>query len=97
MDITVEFTGLVRSLANEKSIRLNLPAGATYRDVIRILADKYPELVGMVITSQQDDLLNANILSRNGEDMILGERMDECPTDGDRLLLLSIIVGGSLG
>jgi hypothetical protein len=96
MEISIELTGLVRAVAKEKWIQLSLLDGASYREVTRMLAEIYPELVGIVITPEKNDLLNANVFCRNGEEMILGEQMDESPCDGDRLLLLSIIVGGSI-
>jgi molybdopterin converting factor small subunit len=95
MEIRVELTGLVRAVAKEKWVQMSLPEGATFRDVTRVLVEKYPDLAGVVIDPEGNDLLNANIFSRNGEDVIMGEQMDESPRDGDRLLLLSIIVGGS--
>lgn len=93
MHVTVELSGLARELAENRRVSLDLPRGATYKQVVEALAAAHPRLVGLVI-DHQGSLLNSNILSRSGEDVILPEQMDSGPHDGERLLLLSVIVGG---
>jgi hypothetical protein len=90
----VEYTGLCRAIAGEKRSSLTLPRGTDYHGVVRRLAELFPGLVGVVIAPSRDELLNANIISRNGEDLIMPDMLDLCPQDGDTLTLLSIIVGG---
>jgi hypothetical protein len=94
LHLTVELTGLGRSIAGERATELTLPLGTDFHGVIRCLAGLYPGLVGVVIAPGGEELLNANIISRNGEDLIMPDRLDGCPQDGDRLTLISIIVGG---
>lgn len=92
--LTVEFTGLGRAIAGGKAPELTLPRGTDFHGVIACLAGLFPALVGVVIASGGQELLNANIISRNGEDLVMPDMLDRCPEDGDRLTILSIIVGG---
>jgi hypothetical protein len=92
--LQVEFSGVCRAIVGERHKTLSLPAGSNYRGLIRRLADQFPGLVGVVIAPSANDLLNANIISRNGEELIMPDMLDRCPENGDRLILLSIIVGG---
>ncbi|HEY3344582.1 MAG TPA: MoaD/ThiS family protein [Anaerolineaceae bacterium] len=97
MVVQVEFTGLGRSMVGERQKTLTLPAGTDYHGLIHQLADLFPGLVGIVIAANHEELLNANLISRNGEELIMPEMLERCPENGDRLTLLSIIVGGSKG
>ncbi len=92
--LTVELTGLGRAIAGGKSVALTLPHGTDFHGVIRRLAELFPDLVGVVIAPGGRELLNANVISRNGEDLVMPDMLDRCPEDGDHLTLLSIIVGG---
>ncbi len=94
LHLTVEFTGLGRSIAGGHAAELALPRGTDYHGVVRYLAGLFPGLVGVVIAPGGEELLNANIISRNGDELIMPDMLDGCPEDGDRLTLLSIIVGG---
>jgi hypothetical protein len=94
LNVSVEYTGLGRAIAGEKRTRLSLPRGTDYHGVVRRLAELFPGLVGVVIAPNREELLNANLISRNGEEMIMPDMLDQCPQDGDTLTLLSIIVGG---
>ncbi len=93
VNLTVELTGLGRAIAGHE-VALTLPPGSDYHGVVACLAERFPGLVGIVIAPGGQDLLNANIISRNGEELIMPDMLDSCPMDGDRLTLLSIIVGG---
>jgi hypothetical protein len=93
MQLTVELTGLGRAIAG-RDVDLTLPVGSDYHVVVACLAERFPGLVGIVIAPGGRELLNANIISRNGEELIMPDMLDGCPSDGDRLTLLSIIVGG---
>jgi len=94
MVIQVEFTGAAREIAGRREVSLTLPETATYREVIKSLAQLYPGLVGMIIAPDQNSLLSAMIFDRNGGEAILPGMLDQSLEDGDRLILLYFIVGG---
>jgi molybdopterin converting factor small subunit len=94
LNITVEFTGLARSITGERQITLPLPDEATYQRVVQALGEKYPSLIGVIIAADGAALLNANVFSKNGDEIIPPDSMDAAPEDGDRLILISVIVGG---
>lgn len=94
MVIQVEFTGAAREIAGRREVSITLPETATYREVIKSLAQFYPGLVGMIIAPDQNSLLSAMIFDRNGGEAILPGMLDQSLEDGDRLILLYFIVGG---
>lgn len=94
MLIQVEFTGAAKEIAGRREVSLTLPEDATYREVIRRLAQAYPGLVGMIIAPDQTSLLSAMIFDRNGGEAILPGMFDQTLRDSDRLILLYFIVGG---
>jgi len=49
MRLNVEFLGLSRRLAQTKEAAVELDDRATFRDVLRDLAVRFPALVGLVI------------------------------------------------
>jgi len=94
MNIVVEFTGGGRAITGTREVTLNLPDSATYRDVVRRLAQMYPGLVGAIIAADGNSLLSAMIFDRNGEESILPAMLDQSPRNDDRLILMFFIVGG---
>jgi hypothetical protein len=92
--IRVEFSGAAREIVKEKVVLLTLENEATYRDIVRTLAQRYPGLVGVLISEDQQSLLSANLFNRNGEIPIMPEDMTLSPQDGERILMLYFIVGG---
>jgi hypothetical protein len=94
MNITVEFTGGGKAMTGTREVTLNLPDSATYRDVVRRLAQMYPGLVGAIIAADGNSLLSAMIFDRNGEESILPAMLDQSPRNDDRLILMFFIVGG---
>jgi hypothetical protein len=92
--IEVVFTGAAREITKEKSIRIVLDDQSTYRNVIGILASRFPGLVGTLISADQRSLLSANLFNRNGEEPVMPDHMDLCPQDGERIVMLYFIVGG---
>ncbi len=94
MDINVEFTGLARTIAGQKKITLPLPETATYRDVVRGLAQRYPAMVGLLIDEDGETFLSANMLIINGELETPAFVMNDHPSDGERLVLMSLVTGG---
>jgi molybdopterin converting factor small subunit len=94
MRIFVDFLGDARLATSVKQTELRVPPGATYRDVVRILAQRYPALVGQVLEADGETLMPANMLNLNGKYTIQTDQMDESPSDGDRITFMSILAGG---
>ena len=94
MRIQVELFGLSRLIAREKEITLTLEEGATFRDVVRALVRKYPEMVGDVVQADGETMQAPNILNLDGRRMIQPYQMDERISDGDRIILMSMSAGG---
>ena len=94
MNLTIEFAGLPRSLVGRKTIQLDLPASATYRNLIRRLADDYPQLIDLVIDRDQENFLSSNMFVINGDLATPAMLLDETPPDGAHLILMSVITGG---
>jgi hypothetical protein len=94
MQITIEFTAVGRLLAGVRQVILTVPAGTTYRVLIGELAHRYPALVGVIIQPSGEAFLSATLFSRNGNEMILPGMEDQTPTDGDHLIVVSVITGG---
>lgn len=95
--LTLEFTGLAKTLAGPAPLPMELPRGTSYREIVGQLAGRFPQLVGIVIAADRQNLLNANVFSRNGGEVIMPDQLDRCPEDGDRLVVITIIVGGAAG
>jgi molybdopterin converting factor small subunit len=94
MRIQMEFLGLSRLAAGVKEIALDLGEGTTFRDIVRMLATRYPAMIGNVIQPDGETLQLPNILNLNAKRMIQANQMDDGPSDGDRIILMSISAGG---
>jgi len=94
MELTIEFAGLSRVLTHLPRISLTVEPGTTFRQIIAILAEKYPELVGEVIHAKKTTLQSSNMLNVNGKHMVQPTEMEHTPSDGDRLIIMSILAGG---
>ena len=92
--IEIEFTGVAKEITGRKTGIIELGENSSYRDIVSFLADEYPQLLGTVIAEDKQALLSANFFSRNGEEPIMPDDMDEKPRDGERLVVLFYIVGG---
>ncbi len=92
--IEVVFTGAAREITKEKNVQIELRDQSTYRDLVGTLADRYPGLVGTLISDDHQALLSANLFNRNGEEPIMPEEMDLAPRDGERIVIVYFIVGG---
>lgn len=90
----MEFLGLSRFATGVKEIALDLEEGATFRDIVRLVGTRYPKMVGNVIQPDGETLQAPNIFNRNAKRMIQPSEMDDSPTDGDRIILMSISAGG---
>lgn len=94
MELMVEFAGLSRMHTRTRRFTMQLDETTTFRQILRMLGDRYPELVGDVISPGLQSLQSSNMLNLNGKHMIQPSQMDECPDPGDRLILMSILAGG---
>lgn len=94
MRIHVDFLGLSRLAAGVKEIALDLEEGTTFRDIVRTLGTRYPKMIGNVIQPDGETLQTPNILNLNAKRMIQVSQMDDSPSDGDRIILMSISAGG---
>ena len=94
MHVQLELFGLSRIAAGTKELSLELEEGTTFRDIVRLLSVKYPDMIGNVINPDHETLHPPNIFNLNVKRMIRPNQMDECPSDGDRIVLMSISAGG---
>lgn len=94
MRIQVELFGLPRIIAGERKITLSFGDDATFRDVVRSLAHRYPDMLGDVIQADGETLQSPNILNINGRRMIQPHQVDESIRDGDEIVLMSMSAGG---
>lgn len=92
--ITVEFTGLSKSIAGTTKTSMNFPEGATYHDVIRHLGKVYPQLVGVLIAADGETFLSSNMFIIDGDYANPAMVMTEPVKDGEHLHLMSVITGG---
>ncbi|MGC9523568.1 MAG: hypothetical protein ACP5HG_17045, partial [Anaerolineae bacterium] len=67
MNVTVEFAGLARVLTRQARISLQVEEGTTFRQVLKELGTRYPELVGEVIHPNLASLKSSNMLNVNGK------------------------------
>jgi molybdopterin converting factor small subunit len=94
MRVQLELFGLSRLAAGVKEISLDLEEGTTFQNIVRLLSTKYPEMIGNVIQPDGGTLQAPNIFNLNAKQMIQPNQMDECPSDGDRIILMSMSAGG---
>ena len=89
---TVELFGMAQLLAKTKTVSLALPREATLSDLFSALAERFPILVGRVITSEKTQLASGCACNVNGLEFVRN------PTArvkaGDRVLILSADAGG---
>jgi len=94
MRVQLELFGPARLIAGKKEISLDLREGSTFRDIVRMLSAEYPEMIGDVIQPDGETLQEPNIFNLNAKQMIQADQMGNTPSDGDRIILMSISAGG---
>ncbi|MEN4011988.1 MAG: MoaD/ThiS family protein [Chloroflexota bacterium] len=94
IEITIEFTGLAKTIAGSPAINVRFPLGTTYGEIITWLAEQYPDMVGILIQEDKKALLNSNLFIIDGEMSQPAFIMSESPQDGVRLTLVSVATGG---
>jgi molybdopterin converting factor small subunit len=94
MNVNVEFLGVFRLAAGTREITVPLQEGASFRDLIAVIGERYPAMVGNMIAPDKGRLLGSNALNYNGKRMIQEEELDERLEDGAQVTLMSILAGG---
>jgi molybdopterin converting factor small subunit len=92
--ISVELTGIAATLAGTRATQINLPPEGTYRDILRTLAERYPDMVGILIAPDGENFLSSNMFVINGDLATTAMLLDETPADGEEIHLMSVITGG---
>ena len=94
MRVFVEFMGVARVVSGVKQVALELEEGTTFRQIVRLMGQQYPKLLGEIIQADGETLQASSMLNLNGRRMIQPAQMDDVPNDGDRLVFMSILAGG---
>ncbi len=92
--LTIEFTGVAKQFTGASSVDFVFPEDVIYTDVVRVLGEHYPELIGLLIDQDGETFLSSNMFIINNEMALPVMVMDEHPNDGDRLVLVSVMTGG---
>jgi hypothetical protein len=92
--VTIEFSGVARNIVGQKEIALELDEKTSFRDIIFLLGNRYPGLIGVLIDSDRKNFLSSNMFVINGDMTTPAMVVDESPHDGDHLVLMSLITGG---
>ena len=92
MKLTVEFLGLTRKLAQTKESLVEMDEQATLRDVLGVLAVRFPALVGPVIVPETFDLVSSHLVNLDGRRA--AENLDMRLQDGQRLIFMFMEAGG---
>lgn len=89
--VTIELLGVARLLACRESVELVVPHPLPAREVLRLLANELPALVGTVLDPAGAPL-GGHLLSRCDAELLRDPETLIAP--GDALLLLSTSAGG---
>lgn len=92
--ISVKLTGAPAALAQTKKVSLVLDDSSSYAEVIRMLGEQFPALIGLIIDQDGLTMLSSNMFLVNGQDFIMHGMWTQLPKDGDTLNLISPITGG---
>jgi hypothetical protein len=92
MKLNVEFLGQARRLAQTRECPVEMTSDATYRDVLRHLASRFPALVGPIILPTTHDLAPAYLININGRHAV--KDLDAPAMDGQRLIFMFMEAGG---
>ncbi len=94
MYVTLEFSGLAKILSGRNTLELPLQDGATYRDIVKDLAKRYPAFINILIAPDKENFLSSTMLVINGDLVNPVMILDQSPVDGENLHLMSVITGG---
>jgi hypothetical protein len=94
LKITIEFTGIAKMITSAGEIEVEVSEGSTYRDLVRLLAGKFPGLIGILIDKDGETFLSSNMFVINGDLAYPAMIMDNSPSRGEHISLMSVITGG---
>jgi molybdopterin converting factor small subunit len=94
MQVQIEFLGLARLVTGERELSFTVEEGTTYRDLVGLLAEKYPQMIGNVIRPDRATLQEPNIFNLTARRMIQAKQMGESINADDRIILMSMSAGG---
>jgi molybdopterin converting factor small subunit len=94
LQVLIEFTGVSRMLTGVSELSLNIKPGTAFAEIVSLLGQKYPSLLGQIIDKNGRDFIATNLFSLNGQRIIQESEMNGAPENGDRLILLSLLAGG---
>ncbi len=94
LQVLIEFTGVSRMLTGVSELSLNIKPGTAFAEIVSLLGQKYPSLLGQIIDKNGRDFIATNLFSLNGQRIIQEGEMDGTPANGDRLVLISLLAGG---
>ena len=92
MELRVEFFGLPRRLSGEKEATVQVREGATLRDVVVALTQRFPAFLGELVNPQTHDLVEPYFF--NIDARYVPRSLEHQPKEGQRLLLLFLEAGG---
>ena len=90
--IFVELFGTARIASGRKRLRIDAPQKATVGELVAVLADVCPSLVGIALQDDLSGLLESYTLNLNGMEFVESDELTL--QDGDTLLLFSSMAGG---
>ena len=90
--ISVELFGTARMACGQRLVEIDVPDEATSKEVVAILAETCPELIGKVILDDVTGLQKSYMFNLNGTEFISDDRLHL--KTGDTLLLFSSQAGG---
>jgi len=94
VNVTIEFSGLAKILSGRNNLDITLPEGATYRSIVKELAKRYPGFINILIAPDLENFLSSTMLVINGDLVNPVMILDQSPSDGENLHLMSVITGG---
>ena len=94
IQVIVEFTSISRMLTGQTESLLKVRPGTTYADIISLLGQQFPALVGQIIDKNRNSFIPSNLFSLNGQKILQESDMNLSPKNGERLILVSLLAGG---
>lgn len=86
MKIFVELFGLAWRLSGTKETAVDVKPQATLRDVLVVLGQRFPALMGELIVSDSYDLQGSYLINVDG--LYVPSSLEEPVYDGERLVLM---------
>jgi len=94
MKVTIEFSGIASSLAGRHDLTLSIPEGTSYREIVKELAVRYPDMINILIDPDGENFLSSVMFVIDGDLANPVMLIDKTPHDGERIHLMSVITGG---